>query len=458
MGFWGRGEKVRRNLAKRLLAWVLGLVPAFFVLWIVGWELVASYRERAVRRAWAETVLPMEEFADRHPKTAANPSALAIDTLALSLGIELRVSGSEPRPTDDALKDFGAVSGLLFPFVGAQVNRSDDAIEEPPVQLAAFLERHTSEIQSLEDQILAGGDVVWQRDPHKPFDGFNPRPLALRQLHELLLLDALVKSRGGDAAGAERAVETSWRLNTAFRDHPLLIGQMIALAIDSQNLGAIRRIPLQASWRDRVTAHDYRRSILVSFQGEVWDYSEQVRKFALSEERKELFWERVESLFEIPYERLSWAGYSDRMRTLILELQHQDPCTYDGNAFGPKLERSIPRWNVIAQETLPAEAQFFWVAAQATVAQELTRKILEVRLASRDKSWVGETSLPSEVCGGFTWTATRTNNATVSLSPSRGMPCPNPSGERCSPLPVRFTLQTQLPPGPSSVEIPPLFR
>jgi hypothetical protein len=403
--------------------WVLrafAIAGLLNIFWFGIGTIFAHFDESRVRRAWAATVLPMDEFERQHPGTSANPAVLAVADKAKALGCDLRSCAFPPsteseRGALDSLPD-----SLLLKYVGAQLSRADDeVIEEPPQELAVFLTHYASPLQNLEAEVLGSPELVWTREPPSVLSEC-PAPWVLRKLVSLLRLDALDQSRKGNSAGADRALEASWKLNSAFRDSPLVIGRLIAIAIDSDILQAVRRLaPPSEAWRARVGTHDHRRSVLASFQGEVIFASEAMLR-ENAENAQASLWCRLSGVFEAPYRRMCLASYSDLMRRATLGLRTwKDPCDFDTDSFVQSLQ--IPRWNAVARESVPLLTSAYKSAAEIALDQEVTSRILEARSAP-EVSWFKEGAVRSSVCESLVWKVEHRPEGAVTLSPSRPLP------------------------------------
>jgi hypothetical protein len=393
----------------------LAVLVVFVTLWLGLGTLLARYQEEHTRRGWAETVRSMDEFERQHPRTTANDAALAVASKARALGVELPFS-----PDGTPASQLGPLHGLFVPllqFVSAQISRVNDleTVEDTPPDLAQFLEHYSSTLESLEDEILKSPELVWTREP----TAMDTHFVGLRELVTLLRLDALVKTRKGNGPGADRALEAGWKLNSAYRDDPLVIDQLIAMAVDGDLLLAVRYLASpSAVWRTRVMDHDYRRSVLVSFQGEVLFASEMMRR--QREERVQAgSWPRLAVWLEGPYDRLCLAGYSDLMRRAILGLRSsKNPCAADtSSSVFQSLQ--IPRWNVVAEEALPSLLATFDHATNFSILQDLTNRLLEARHEPGQAHWLQEGGFDSSVCEDLKWKVEHRPDGAVTVSPSR---------------------------------------
>src|SRR3990170_1408965 len=76
-------------ITKKRLLWTFVALGAAVGFWILVGGLVAQWKESALNRRWGETLSPLESLLDRFPKVEVNNSALTLEALATSLGIDL---------------------------------------------------------------------------------------------------------------------------------------------------------------------------------------------------------------------------------------------------------------------------------------------------------------------------------------------------------------------------------
>ncbi|HXB53350.1 MAG TPA: hypothetical protein VN461_01100 [Vicinamibacteria bacterium] len=398
--------------------WVLrtlGLAVLAILLWLGVGNLVAAYQEGRARRGWAEAGLSMEEFERQHPRTDANSLALAIEAKARVLGFELGLSSESRKKNRQPRALDSLYESDLLQFVSSQISRTDGGpIKELPPELDAFLKRNSTAIELLEAEILGSGEIVWARETPGVLDPSFPFSLRFRQLVDVLRLDALDKSRRGDAAGVDRALEAGWKLNSAYRDHPLVIGQFLAIAIDSNLLAVLRRLaPASDGWGARLAAHDYGRSFLASLQGELQSASAHVKG---TEDAEAGLWCHFAGAFVAPFSRIWLASYSDLMRRAILQLRAQrDPCTLDLDSVVETL--GIHPWNTSAREALPSLILGYAAATEAALNREVTSRVLV-----GEAPWLKEAGVRSSVCQSLVWKVEHDPNGAVILAPSRPLP------------------------------------
>ncbi len=388
---------------RRLLKVVVGLVIALVVI-VAGLMALGSVRAKAARRAWAETLGSTEDFAKRYPDRRANEAARELERLAARLGIRLAAPElGRALPAEVEQKAFDAfATGKLAPFL-ALLSRRDDRVEEPPPDVAAFRTEHAAEIEAIVAHVLSSEAIQWDRAVR--VDAPLPSLLGLRHLASVLLLEALERSRAGDEAGALRALEACWKLNTDLRAAPLLISQLIGIALDTMEFGALRRMgSLPKEWQRRVVEHDYRRSLPIALQGEAIAFVEYGRREARgSVQAREGGPSLWGWLFRLVFFELSLGSYSDTMRQTILRLRDADLCELDPTTFQKEAEASIPRWNIIGKIAIPSFARTWVAAANADLDAELTANVLRARTVRAETGAWPQEAVASAVCRDTRW-------------------------------------------------------
>jgi hypothetical protein len=372
----------------------------------------------------------LDEFERAHAARSANDRARAIDAQALAVGVGLTAEsgGSLTHEINSTLADFS-----LYASGSGKDPEPLTEVPAPPAEVARFLANHDAALRTLEDEVLKPGEIVFEGKGPGTFQ-FNPS-WTLRVLSTLIRADAL--AHGGDKDRSNRALEAVWKLNV-LRGHAHFVFQMVAMAIDGEVCRTLRRLPSPAAaWQDRVVSHDYLRSALASLEGEVL-----LPSSALSPVRG---WptgsllgcgSAIGRLLEAPYDRLCMANYSDRMRRAIARLRRADPC------LPPPQPEPAPAWNELVRNVGPGFAESaFEGAAWASLELEASRMVLAVRAAPGRALAQGR--MASNVCPGLSWEIDRVSPTTLSLSPSRTLPCQSSKPARCT-FPVELGVPATL--------------
>jgi len=109
------------------------MLIAILILWIAGWNLYASHKEKQVREAWAKTLVPLDEIEKKFPPSTANATALELEKMAADMGFDLAPEKpGRPHPSEEAIKTkqnlYNKVGGYSYTFVEIQLDRPDDSL------------------------------------------------------------------------------------------------------------------------------------------------------------------------------------------------------------------------------------------------------------------------------------------------------------------------------------------
>jgi len=403
-----------RLFLKLLLGLLIVLVVAALGLMALG-----SFRARATRGAWAETLGSDEDFRKRYPERRANEAVRELERLAAPLGIGLAPRDQPGRaiPSEAEQKRLEAfATDKLMPFL--DLSRRDDAVEAPPPEVAAFRAKHAGEIEAIVSHVLASDAILWDRSLR--VDAPLPSLLGLRHIAPVLLLEALERNRAGDRAGALRALDACWRINADLRAAPLLLQHLIAMALDSMQFAALRRMgPLPEEWQRRVSEHDYRQALLTGLQGEAISFVEYGWRTERVRKQKEPPWDW---LFRLVFFDLTLSSYSDVMRQMILRLGDADPCALDPAVFQKQVEASIPWWNIISKIAIPSFTRTWISSTNAALDAELTAGVLRARAVKAESGAWPHEAVASAVCEGTHWSHAISPEGTLMIALDRTFP------------------------------------
>ncbi len=433
--------RVLRLAVKSLLvlAVIVGAVAVAVSLW-------APQKRRAADRGWAESFEPMEALVARYPGASTSPAAQELAVLSARVGISLETPPVEGTPRD---REQAARAGLrlgkeetkrllpLVSFLTAEGAKADDeTIEAPPPPVAEFLSRHRADIEAIEARVLAKDAIAWACDLRKAPDGPTPPLLGHRHLASVLLVHALDAARAGDDAAAQRALESSWKLDIVLQERPELISQLVSMAIAWSHNAVLRRIAgTPEEWSERLSTRGWRLSMLRSIQAEAWMFGRfgaQVgsragdagRGSGLAGPTAHLPGPLARSWLE-----LSIADYSDHIRRMSLELKGQDPCALDIAAFTRRTEAEIPWWNILSKIAMPALARSWGSIGRTLLDDELTALVVR----GRAQAPAPPLSIPSSACAGLSWTSRSQANGDLEIEADR-----NPFKDPRSAPPLSF--------------------
>ncbi len=359
----------------------------------LGHERTAVAREPAAIAAWRDTYGDPGARAAGFIRTKNNPTAERLVVLAKPLGFTL-----ENWP--HAASDFPEASAI-----GRYVNAAGD-LTEPTVR--AYLDGHRADIAPIVDLLTTTEQPKWNSTVSPPLPVPEPRVslLGLRLLNNVLVAQALFDASEGRRTDADRAMQAAWQVMRSSRDQPLLIGQLISLALTTADLGAVRMTANAEAWRDRLEDYDYAAGLKRSIEMEV------VQRVLIADSSRA--------------RRAFLADYVDGMRANLERLDRvrltDDPSvTFPFNA---------PKYPAVAPGTVTAEIgwpQFVSSYRQSLctmLSVELTERVLEARQAKAKTGHWPETlpEVQSAVVADAHWVYRAGPNDLTSISLNRSTP------------------------------------
>jgi len=364
---------------------ILIIIAVPVVAWVLLWIVAASMQRSVASRPWPNGLEGLESVPARYPERNAETSAaLALTRLTVPLGVDItpRVE-HQSKVVPPARKDYDAFKTPLHDYIDAQLGRPSNAIDDAPPALAAYLADHRAQLDAVRAHLLSGAPIAWKMQLAKGFEAPIPNLLGHMEISRLLVADALLKARGGDAAAWDD-LHAIWLLDGGLRARPDLISQMISLAMARMTNAAAAKMPLPApAWLGEVRAVDYRRAIVASMQAEAWS------------------WTHLPGgggHLAAPYVRLCGADVAEHVRVAFVNLAKSSACDVSGDAFGQNLIATVPRWNVLGRIAVPNLGSMWQRVARSTPELELTEKVLTLRR--------GETPSSSSRCSDGQWLVT----------------------------------------------------
>ncbi len=337
------------------------------------------------------------------PQPKGNAAAQELSRKALRLGIDFdpeNPDAEHPLPADvDALD-----AAATFRWLTEQLGKADDSIAAVPDGLREFLATRRIALSSVVG-LLEKETPEWS-SPRAAETAIPPRFSALNRLDRLVVVAALSEQRAGDVAEARRLMEASCSIHRSLsRDSDTFSGAILASAVMRLQVGALRKLPEPSvAWLDRLAREDAWRQAIDNFESEsaTMDAGDpSLGPDALSD---------------------SFRNTNVRARRAAAEaLRRISPCDLS-NLSAEKIGRPMMEEyrrtrapgddpeamaRLFAEIIVPGLKNRLEQAGRLAVEAELTRKILELRLArsgSRDGEWPQKLDdESSHVCAGATY-------------------------------------------------------
>ena len=228
-----------------LLAGVL-----FIGLAVQRWQ--TQSRQTALDKEWRQTTgVTTPELLGGFPRQEKNEAAKRLEELAARL---LKVVG-ETSIKDVFESDFDR-------FAGRQIGESSDS-PELSENLKTFLAAHQSDFEALYDCIEQNPAPQWELNLEQPAFEAAPSPSPfdfafLSNLHSLIALDVLDKTRRNNSEAALRAFAASWKATAFLRERPELSAQTMNFIIAETQLAVLRQMNrVSREWEQRILATHY---------------------------------------------------------------------------------------------------------------------------------------------------------------------------------------------------------
>lgn len=406
------------------LALIGGAVAIVLAAWL--WSGVRIWqKEKPVQQAWAEMTgktpdAYFQAVLQQFPKSDMNETARQLEELTTRLGI------FNPMPNrlyDGQRKNFvGPFDTLDAPaYVVSQSRKPTDEIDEAPAKLQNYLKNHRADLDALYSLVQRSEVPHWETDIALLSRAPAPAVFYHRQLQGLIALDILEKTRKGETASAQAALEASGKINQSLRDRTELLSQLVAISILKLQAEAIRKMKnVPENWRQRLTVTGWQAPFLLAMEFDAVVMSKNVTDpSSLGEPR----WDRWVNPFRgplgKPIRRLSAVERLESSERVLSLIRRTDFCelspeavinqsvglratsSFDGNTFYTNYPRA---WTMLLQ----------------TLTQvELTRKIIEVKAVrdsvSGNRGLLHLGDMESALCAKVKWVHELVPNGTIQI-------------------------------------------
>jgi hypothetical protein len=424
---------------------VMGLLAALLLTGLISITLWLWFKMQPLNEAWKQTVghTPQESYQlmmSRFPKTERSDVARKLEELTNRLGISKPMAGGEVN----VVKLSGPFNGIDFPpYLEEQLSKSTDDLDDAPEQIQAYLNTHSADLRAVYDLIGQAGPPRWEMDLSLLVEAPVPNVSYHRQLHGVIALDILEKTRLGQRQEALEAFEASWKISQSLRERPELISQLIANSIADLQAGVLRKMQgIPAGWQKRIISSDLRDSMLEALQ---FDSLVASRYLNSTSKPVNFFgWPDmvINSPVGGPVRRLVAVQLLEATRNALAELKGSDLCSFDPDASRRRFEATLTSWNV-GKMFCPNYYRAWECPSRSMVNLEFTEKVLhvkEVRASSRGNKVAGQVAgMESLLCPELKWVHQISPEGTLLIT-STGLPDWVRGNERFTPRFSRLSL------------------
>lgn len=233
------------------LAWpleIFGGVACLAALALLGWRYyVKTYvdplRTKAESR-WAEIGYPMDVYEKSLHPVPENVSLRELTRDLKPFGVvTLYKTGSGPNG-GITLSNTTDVPQEIIDCLVDQTVSTGDSIKLPPAA-SATLEAKKQDFDQLYSAVLQREAPVWSYDPEDGFFIQVPNFLTMRKLSQWIMVDALHRLELGDSKAAANAVSANLLMTRNLGQQPILVSNMIRIAIEGLLTRAQARLPAE---------------------------------------------------------------------------------------------------------------------------------------------------------------------------------------------------------------------
>jgi hypothetical protein len=392
-----------KTWTKRLLWIGLGVAATVVVGW-VGLEVAANQAEARMNEQ-AEVIFK------RYPKTQSNELSQDLNRILVDIGVH--PVGAYTRTSSAKSKPFPPIYSTISSYFEKQRRKSSGSFDPLPQDIQAYLQQqriHLAKAQALlskSDQPLWGSDLAVLSDPEFVWFDFT----GIADLHQLVLLQAIIAEQTGQPVETERALEAAWKLRkSVFQSTG---GKMWDTSISQTQFSIMRHFKkLSPQWQQRIVevaepsqmVDDAKLLVLLAYRRNATEIKKDSAEFVRIFEQSFLT-----DLPPLPSGYFRWANadFFGRLTRHYDSLASQNFCA-------ERSEPSIPWWNVwnAGLTTIPQ------IRGEIALEAEYTRKVLEAKaIAAQQGNW--PKSLPdpkSKACTGALWQYSVASDGTMTLT------------------------------------------
>ncbi len=229
-------------------------------------------------RPWPLGLGLVADAPKRFPPAKENAAATRLVELAAKAEADLR-----PSTTRRGMGVREELRDAVADYVRVQLERSGDAIDAPPSEVARYLTANAATLDEIRTLALSGTPIVFEIDVNRSgigereFDNdssdsvpIGPNVFALQHIHRAFVVRALTLARDGNPAAWDE-LRTAWELTRPEWERPdtspILAASTAARMVNT----AARKMPLPPpAWLAELDTFPYEQRLLMAQQAEAW--------------------------------------------------------------------------------------------------------------------------------------------------------------------------------------------
>ena len=405
------------------LALIGGAVAIVLAAWI--WSGVRIWqKEKPVQQAWVEMTGKTPEgyfqtILQQFPKTGMNETARQLEELTTRLGI------FNPMPNrlyDGQRKNFvGPFDTLDAPaYVVSQSRKPTDDIDEAPAKLQEYLKNHRADLDALYSLVQRSEVPCWETDIALLSRAPAPAVFYHRQLQGLIALDILEKTRKGETASAQVALEASWKISQSLRERPEFLSQMVALSVLDLQTGALRKMEhVPDIWQKRIGLAAWQESFWRAMELDAMVNSRDMSHVGAPVRSPRGFDLLINSPFGKPLRRLVGIEILEASHEALSVIRTRNFCVLSPQSAVEQLGESRSTWSLGTQYGYTNYLRAWSALMEAMTRVELTAKILqakEARSSATARDWPKQLeAMKSVLCPEAKWVHEITPDGSIKL-------------------------------------------
>jgi hypothetical protein len=185
--------------------WIFGLSGLILSIWLIGGNIYAAAQEKPLEQA-------ISNYAQQHPKTAPNQSAIELQSLMTKLGLSVKEFGDgsqvKVKPEPARIAEWKEIEPKFHKYLTEQLESTEDSIEPLLSELATYLKTHKTDIDAIETHLinqplpqwgidsnwLANGDLAAGDSPRSKLVSFDLANIDIQQQITTSIQDSLYDS------------------------------------------------------------------------------------------------------------------------------------------------------------------------------------------------------------------------------------------------------------------------
>jgi hypothetical protein len=150
-----------RHALRTYWIWIFGSSGSILIIWLIVGNIYAAAQEQPLEQAIAI-------YAQQHPKTPPNQSAIELQSLMTKLGLSVKEFGDgsqvKVKPEPAKIAEWKEIEPKFNQYLTEQLESIGDSIEPLPSELATYLKIHQSDIDAIETHLINQPISQWGMD------------------------------------------------------------------------------------------------------------------------------------------------------------------------------------------------------------------------------------------------------------------------------------------------------